>query len=70
MGELLRVPRGPRDFRIFHKSQDQTQVFGDKESKLIIAGNSLLRDFSGREGDVPYQVVWRPGLMLNLSEMY
>ena len=70
MGELLRVPRGPRDFRIFHKSQDQTQVFGDKESKLIVAGSSHLRDFSGKYGDLPYQVVLRPGLMLNLSEMY
>ena len=47
-----------------------TQVFGDKESKLIVASNSHLRDFSGKYGDVPYQVVLRPGLKLNLSEMY
>ena len=46
------------------------KVFGDKESNLIIAGNSLLKYFSGKCGDVPYQVVSRPGLILNLFEMY
>ena len=50
--------------------RNMAQVFGDKESPLIIAGNSLLKYFSGKCGDVPYQVVFRPGLILNLFEMY
>ena len=54
----------------FRYSEIMTQIFGDKESKLIIAGNSLLRDVLGNYGDMLYQVVFRPGLMLNLSEMY
>ena len=46
------------------------RVKGDSHSKLLIASNSLARDFSGNCGDEPYQVVFRPGLILNLSEMY
>ena len=46
------------------------KVKGDRDSKLLIASNSLARDFSGTCGDEPYQVVFRPGLILNLSEMY
>ena len=57
-------------FLIFQKFRNMAKVFGDKESNLIIAGNSLLKYFSGKCGDVPYQVVFRPGLILNLFEMY
>lgn len=43
-------------------------VIGDRESNLFIAGDSNLKYFRGNMGPVPYQVVCRPGLMLNLSE--
>ena len=44
------------------------EVFGDRTSDLVIAGHSLVKDFSGNVGNVPYQVLLRRGLMLGLSE--
>ena len=43
-------------------------VSGDRESNLFIAGDSNLKYFRANMGNLPYQVVCRPGLMLNLSE--
>ena len=45
------------------------KVKGDSLSKLAIVSNSLARDFTGKCGDQPYQVVWRPGLSMYLYEL-
>ena len=42
------------------------KVFGDRDSNLVIVGNSTMQNFTGNARDASYQVIARPGLIINM----